>query len=53
MEMSGALTSEFCQGSVGEIPGICFIYAKRAVNEKIAGCAGENSSGFANEQGGV
>ena len=36
MEMSGALTT-VCHGSVGKIPRVCFMYAKKAVNEKIAG----------------
>ena len=53
MEMSRALP-KFCHGSVGEIPRVCFIYAKRAVNEKIAdlvgGGVGGDSSGFINEQ---
>ena len=30
---------------MGEIPGVCFIYAKRTVQ-----AAGVNSSGFTNEQ---
>ena len=40
VEMSGALTN-FCHGSAGEITGVCFMYAKKVVNEKIAGCWGK------------
>ena len=44
MEMSRALP-KFCHGSVGEIPRVCFIYAKRAVNEKIADLVGGGVGG--------
>ena len=48
VEMSGALTKVLPRQCRGNTQGL-FIYAKRAVNEKIAGC-GENSSVFTNEQ---
>ena len=37
----------FATAVQGKYPGVGFLCAKRAVNEKIAGC-GKNSSGFTN-----
>ena len=44
MEMRRALTKVLPQ-QCGEIPGVCFINAKRAVNEKIASCGGKRQWG--------
>ena len=42
MEMSGALTKVLPRQVLGKY-GVCFIYAERAVNEKIADCGGKTA----------
>ena len=47
--MSGALT-KVLPHQCGDVPGVCFIYAKKIVKCKVSRLRGKTSSGFTNEQ---